>query len=119
MTYLFITHDLSLAWVISDRIAVMYLGKIVEIGETEEVVANPQHPYTKALISVIPVPDPTAQREHTILTGETPNPAAIPTGCRFHPRCPEVMDICSQQSPDDVQIRGTHYAACLRLNGHS
>ena len=119
VTYLFITHDLSLAWVISDRIAVMYLGKIVEIGETEEVVANPQHPYTKALISVIPVPDPTAKREHTILTGETPNPAAIPTGCRFHPRCPEVMDICSQQSPTDVQIRGTHYAACLRLNGHT
>jgi oligopeptide/dipeptide ABC transporter ATP-binding protein len=119
VTYLFITHDLSLAWVISDRIAVMYLGKIVEIGETEEVVANPQHPYTKALISVIPVPDPTARRERTILTGETPNPAAIPSGCRFHPRCPEVMDICSQQSPEDVQIRGTHYASCLRLNGHS
>jgi len=119
VTYLFITHDLSLAWVISDRIAVMYLGKIVEIGETEEVVANPQHPYTKALISVIPVPDPTTKRERTILTGETPNPAAIPTGCRFHPRCPEVMDICSEQSPVDVQIRGTHYAACLRLNGHS
>ena len=119
VTYLFITHDLSLAWVISDRIAVMYLGKIVEIGETEEVVANPQHPYTKALISVIPVPDPTTKRERTILTGETPNPAAIPSGCRFHPRCPEVMDICSQQSPEDVQIRGTHYAACLRLNGHS
>ncbi len=97
VTYLFITHDLSLAWVISDRIAVMYLGKIVEIGETEEVVANPQHPYTKALISVIPVPDPTTKRERTILTGETPNPAAIPTGCRFHPRCPEVMDICSEQ----------------------
>jgi len=119
VTYLFITHDLSLAWVISDRIAVMYLGKIVEIGETEEVVANPRHPYTKALISVIPVPDPTAKREHTILTGETPNPAAIPTGCRFHPRCPEVMDICSQQEPVDVQVNGSHYAACLRLNGHS
>ncbi len=117
MTYLFITHDLSLAWVISDRIAVMYLGKIVEIGETEEVVANPQHPYTKALISVIPVPDPTARREHTILTGETPNPAAIPGGCRFHPRCPEVMDTCSAQEPHDVQVRGSHYAACLRLNG--
>jgi oligopeptide/dipeptide ABC transporter ATP-binding protein len=95
----------------------MYLGKIVEIGETEEVVANPQHPYTKALISVIPVPDPTARRERTILTGETPNPAAIPSGCRFHPRCPEVMDICSQQSPEDVQIRGTHWASCLRLGG--
>ena len=119
VTYLFITHDLSLAWVISDRVAVMYLGKIVEIGETEEVVSNPQHPYTKALISVIPVPDPTAKREHTILTGETPNPAAIPPGCRFHPRCPVRMDICSEQSPEDVHIGGTHYAACLRLNGAS
>jgi oligopeptide/dipeptide ABC transporter ATP-binding protein len=119
VTYLFITHDLSLAWVISDRVAVMYLGKIVEIGETEEVVSNPQHPYTKALISVIPVPDPTAKREHIILTGETPNPAAIPPGCRFHPRCPVRMDICSEQSPEDVHVGGTHYAACLLLNGHS
>ena len=109
--------EASLAWVISDRIAVMYLGKIVEIGETEEVVANPRHPYTKALISVIPVPDPTAKREHTVLTGETPNPADIPSGCRFHPRCPEVMDNCSRQDPADVQVKGSHYAACLRLGG--
>ena len=115
VTYLFITHDLSLAWVISDRIAVMYLGKIVEIGETEEVVKNPQHPYTQALISVIPVPDPTAHRQHTILKGETPNPANIPPGCRFHPRCPVRMDECSEVSPSDVHIGGTHYAACLRL----
>ena len=92
VTYIFITHDLSLAWVISDRIAVMYLGRIVEIGNTEEVVANPKHPYTKALISVIPVPDPLAKREHVILKGETPNPVDIPSGCRFHPRCPEAVD---------------------------
>ena len=78
VTYIFITHDLSLAWVISDRIAVMYLGRIVEIGDTEEVVANPQHPYTKALISVIPVPDPLAKREHVILKGETPEPGRHP-----------------------------------------
>jgi len=115
VTYLFITHDLSLAWVISDRIAVMYLGKIIEIGETEEVVSNPQHPYTKALISVIPVPDPITHRERTILSGETPNPANMPTGCRFHPRCPERMDICSEQEPSDTHLGGTHYAACLRL----
>ena len=88
VTYIFITHDLSLAWVISDRVAVMYLGRIVEIGDTEEVVSNPQHPYTKALISVIPVPDPLAKREHVILTGETPNPVDIPSGCRFHPALP-------------------------------
>ena len=96
VTYIFITHDLSLAWVISDRIAVMYLGRIVEIGDTEEVVANPKHPYTKALISVIPVPDPLAKREHVILQGETPNPVDIPPGCRFHPRCPEAIEACKR-----------------------
>jgi oligopeptide/dipeptide ABC transporter ATP-binding protein len=114
VTYIFITHDLSLAWVISDRIAVMYLGRIVEIGDTEEVVANPQHPYTKALISVIPVPDPLAKREHVILKGETPNPVDIPSGCRFHPRCPEVLPECSQVDPPEVHIGGDHYAACIR-----
>jgi oligopeptide/dipeptide ABC transporter ATP-binding protein len=115
VTYVFITHDLSLAWVISDRIAVMYLGRIVEIGDTEEVVAHPRHPYTKALISVIPVPDPLAAREHVILKGETPNPIDIPTGCRFHPRCPEAIDACSEIDPPDVNVGGTHYAACIRL----
>ena len=115
VTYIFITHDLSLAWAISDRIAVMYLGRIVEIGDTLEVVADPQHPYTKALISVIPVPDPLAKREHVILKGETPNPVDIPSGCRFHPRCPEVMDACKETDPEDVQIAGDHYAACLRI----
>ncbi len=115
VTYIFITHDLSLAWVISDRIAVMYLGRIVEIGETEEVVANPKHPYTKALISVIPVPDPLAKREHVILKGETPNPENIPPGCRFHPRCPEAIDACKEIDPEDVHIGGDHYAACIRI----
>ncbi len=115
VTYIFITHDLSLAWVISDRIAVMYLGRIVEIGETEEVVAIPQHPYTKALISVIPVPNPLAKREHVILKGETPNPVDIPPGCRFHPRCPEAIDACKEIDPPDVHIGGDHYAACIRI----
>ncbi len=115
VTYIFITHDLSLAWVISDRIAVMYLGRIVEIGDTEEVVANPKHPYTKALISVIPVPDPLAKREHVILQGETPNPVDIPSGCRFHPRCPEAIEACKEIEPSDVHIGGNHYAACIRL----
>ena len=116
VTYIFITHDLSLAWVISDRIAVMYLGRIVEIGETEEVVANPKHPYTKALISVIPVPDPLAKREHVILKGETPNPVDIPPGCRFHPRCPEAIEACKEIDPPDVHIAGDHYAACIRID---
>ncbi len=115
VTYVFITHDLSLAWVISDRIAVMYLGRIVEIGATEDVVKDPQHPYTKALISVIPVPDPLAKREHVILQGETPNPIDIPSGCRFHPRCPEAIDACREEEPVDVHIGGDHYAACIRL----
>jgi oligopeptide/dipeptide ABC transporter ATP-binding protein len=115
VTYIFITHDLSLAWVISDRVAVMYLGRIVEIGDTEEVVSNPKHPYTKALISVIPVPDPTSKREHVILTGETPNPVDIPPGCRFHPRCPEAIEDCKTTEPEDVHIGGSHYAACIRL----
>jgi len=116
VTYIFITHDLSLAWVISDRIAVMYLGRIVEIGETLEVVANPKHPYTKALISVIPVPDPVAKREHVILKGETPNPVDIPSGCRFHPRCPEAIDACKEIDPPDVHITGDHHAACIRID---
>jgi oligopeptide/dipeptide ABC transporter ATP-binding protein len=115
VSYLFITHDLSLAWVISDRIAVMYLGKIVEIGETEEVVKAPRHPYTKALISVIPLPDPTAKREHVILAGETPNPIDLPPGCRFHPRCPEALPQCSEAEPPEVDLGGGHLAACVRL----
>ena len=116
VTYIFITHDLSLAWVISDRIAVMYLGRIVEIGETEEVVADPRHPYTKALISVIPVPDPLARREHVILQGETPNPVDIPVGCRFHPRCPEATDECREADPPNVHVGGGHYAACIKVS---
>jgi oligopeptide/dipeptide ABC transporter ATP-binding protein len=115
VTYIFITHDLSLAWAISDRIAVMYLGRIVEIGETLEVVANPQHPYTRALISVIPVPDPLAKREHVILKGETPNPVDIPPGCRFHPRCPDAIDACKETDPPAKLIGGDHYASCLRI----
>lgn len=115
VSYLFITHDLSLAWVISDRVAVMYLGRIVEIGDTEEVVANPQHPYTKALISVIPLPDPTAKRKRVILAGETPNPIDVPSGCRFHPRCPEALPECSEAEPPEVDLGGAHLAACVRL----
>ena len=86
--YLFITHDLSLAWLIADRIAVMYLGRIVEEGPAEEVIHNPQHPYTRALLSVAPSPDPSRRAQRRILVGETPDPARIPSGCRFYPRCP-------------------------------
>ncbi len=113
VTYLFITHDLSLAWVISDRIAVMYLGRIVEIGETETVVAEPAHPYTRALISVIPLPDPGARREHVILAGETPNPIDLPSGCRFHPRCPQLIgEICATTDPPEVTLPDGRRVAC-------
>jgi len=94
LTYLFITHDLSLAWVLADRIGVMYLGKIVEEGPTRELIKNPRHPYTKALVSVVPVPDPDRRRERIILKGERPDPSNIPPGCRFHPRCPVAFERC-------------------------
>jgi len=101
LTYLFITHDLSLAWVIADRIAVMYLGKIVETGTAEEVIGRPMHPYTQALISVVPSPDPRKKVERMILKGERPDPVNIPSGCRFHPRCPMAFEICGW-SADEV-----------------
>jgi oligopeptide/dipeptide ABC transporter ATP-binding protein len=94
LTYLFITHDLSLAWVLADRIGVMYLGKIVEEGPTNELIKNPRHPYTKALVSVVPVPDPDRRRQRIILKGERPDPSDIPPGCRFHPRCPVAFERC-------------------------
>lgn len=115
--YLFITHDLSLAWVFADRIAVMYLGRIVETGPADEIIRRPQHPYTKALVSVIPIPNPTARREQVILTGETPSPTAIPVGCRFHPRCPlrERLGnpaICERVEPHLEPIAAAHRSAC-------
>jgi oligopeptide/dipeptide ABC transporter ATP-binding protein len=87
LAYLFITHDLSLAWVVADRIAVLYLGRIVEIGPADQVISNPRHPYTKALVSVVPVPETGASSDQLVLSGETPSARAIPSGCRFHPRC--------------------------------
>ncbi len=111
---LMITHDLSTAAHFADRIAVMYLGRIVEEGPAQEVVRNPAHPYTQALISVVPKPDP---REHTrpqILVGETPNPVSVPSGCRFHPRCPSVFERCPNDDPVELLPAGAdgHRAAC-------
>ncbi len=106
LTYLFITHDLSLAWVLADRIGVMYLGKIVEQGPKKELIRNPRHPYTKALISVVPVPDPDRRRERIILRGERPDAGDIPAGCRFHPRCPVAIEACgwtSEEVLEDLQ----------------
>ncbi len=112
LAFLFITHDLGVAYVFSDRIGIMYLGKIVELGPTEEVVKNPKHPYTKALISVVPTPDPERRRDKIILKGERPDPSHIPPGCRFHPRCPFVMDICRKEAPASVFVSEGHWVAC-------
>ena len=108
----FITHDVGLAWALCDRVAVMYLGRVVEQGTTEEVLANPQHPYTRALLSVVPTPTPRAGKR-TILSGELPDAAHIPTGCRFHPRCPRARDRCKSEDPQLEAVGGsTQLAAC-------
>ena len=115
LTYLFITHDLSLAWVIADRIAVMYLGKIMEIGPAERVIRAPRNPYTQALVSVSPTPDPPSagtRAQRTILKGETPDAVRIPTGCRFHPRCPMAFDRCTVEEPPLIDVGGGQSAAC-------
>ncbi|HUV60897.1 MAG TPA: oligopeptide/dipeptide ABC transporter ATP-binding protein [Thermoplasmata archaeon] len=112
LSFLFITHDLGVAYVFSDRIGIMYLGKIVELGPTEKVIKNPQHPYTKALISVVPTPDPKDRTEKIILKGERPDPSSIPPGCRFHPRCPFMMDICKKAPPEPVFVSEGHWVSC-------
>ena len=120
LTYLFITHDLSLAWVIADRIAVMYLGKIMEIGPADRVIHHPHNPYTKALVSVAPTPEPPAlgsRAQRTILVGETPDAAHIPTGCRFHPRCPLAFDRCREAEPPLFDVGDGQAAACWLAEG--
>ncbi|MCS6909971.1 MAG: ABC transporter ATP-binding protein [Anaerolineales bacterium] len=117
VSLLFITHDLSTVAYFADRIAVMYLGRIVEIGPTRDVLSNPQHPYTKALLSVVPVPNPRLRRRRVILQGETPNPIHLPSGCRFHPRCPVAFDRCPNVDPPLVMVGERHAAACLLVNG--
>jgi oligopeptide/dipeptide ABC transporter ATP-binding protein len=120
LTYLFITHDLSLAWVIADRIAVMYLGKIMEIGPAEQVIRAPHNPYTQALVSVSPTPEPPTSGERakrTILIGETPDAANVPPGCRFNPRCPYVFDRCREEEPPLFDVGGGQSAACWLAEG--
>jgi oligopeptide/dipeptide ABC transporter ATP-binding protein len=115
ISVIFITHDLGTVGHFADRVAVMYLGRIVEIGTMREVLRKPQHPYTKALLSVIPVPNPRMRKKRMILQGETPNPIDLPSGCRFHPRCPVAIDICKQSDPRLLTVTDTHQAACLLL----
>ncbi|MEE8568197.1 MAG: ABC transporter ATP-binding protein, partial [Anaerolineales bacterium] len=113
ITILYITHDLATAAYFTDRIAVMYLGKILEVGPTQTVLDDPKHPYTQSLLSVIPVPNPRRRRKRMILKGETPNPIDLPSGCRFHPRCPLAVDQCSHTEPQLESVTIQHQVACL------
>ena len=121
LTYVFVAHDLGVVRHVSDRIAVMYLGKIVEIGPAEEVYTAPIHPYTVSLLSAVPIPDPRLNRarEHTVLEGDVPSPANPPEACRFHTRCPRATDICAEVEPALIDYGNDHWAACHHPVGRS
>ena len=115
LTYVFISHDLSVVKFISDKIGVMYLGSMVEYGTKEDIFSNPLHPYTQALFSVIPHPDPDVKMNRIILKGDIPSPANPPKGCRFHTRCPHAKDICKEVTPEYKDYGNGHCAACHLL----
>ena len=116
LTYLFIAHDLSVVEYVSDRVAVMYLGRIVELAESSSLYAGPQHPYTEALLSAVPVPDPTKKKERIILQGDPPSPISPPSGCHFHTRCGYRMDICKREYPPFKEVTPGHAVACHLRN---
>ena len=116
LTYLFVAHDLSVVRYISDRVAVMYVGRIVELGETEELFTAPKHPYTAALLSAVPEPDPRTRSKRIVLQGEVANPAAPPSGCYFHPRCPHAIEVCRTQAPAVQATSPGHLVACHRAD---
>ncbi|AIQ53765.1 ABC transporter ATP-binding protein [Paenibacillus sp. FSL R7-0331] len=112
LTYMFISHDLSVVKFISDRVAVMYLGRVVELAPTKELFAKPLHPYTQALMSAVPVPNPGQKKQRIVLTGDVPNPETPPTGCAFHPRCPYAMDRCKSEAPELRALDTGHQVSC-------
>ena len=114
-SFIYITHDLALARNMCDRLAIMYLGKIVEMGSVDQVISEPLHPYTKALIAAVPVPDPSSKRRGEVLTGEIPSPINPPPGCHFHTRCPYAMAECRVTAPPLIEVAPGHHVACLRL----
>ena len=115
LAFLFISHDMAVVERVSHRVAVMYLGQIVEMADADELYKNPQHPYTKALLSAIPVPDPKPRTERIILTGDVPSPLNPPSGCYFNPRCPMASDFCKTDIPQLKELSNKHFVSCLKV----
>ena len=116
LTYMFISHDLSIVECISHRVAIMYLGQIVEFAATDQIFHDPLHPYAQALIASVPIPDPDKRKDRAPLTGEVPSPINPPQGCRFHPRCPIAMDICRKEPPEMLDVGEGHYVSCFAVH---